>query len=419
MPFALDTDLPPDAFALAARVQHRRAPVLFWSASSSAAYLACDPAAFASGLDPEPELSLSACEFGEIPRWFGLLPYEARRGLERSSARDRRPAPSLLDASWRRYETVIEITNKVRIIGDSFQVIDELHAALKIEPQSSAVASARLHSPIEPAHVHEQRVRRALESIARGDIYEVNLARALELEVTGSAFELLRALTQGGLPPHAGAFEWPELRVASASPELLLSLSPEGRASTSPIKGTRPRSLDPELDRAAALELDADPKERAELAMVIDVERNDLGRVARPGSVVLSRAPEVVSLPSVHHRVATVTADILPPFDRTRLLESLLPSGSVTGAPKIRAMELIAELEAARRGLYTGGFGILRRDGGLELSMAIRTLTAKGSRGQYFTGGGIVADSIPEREVEETLWKARGVLDMLGSVAEN
>jgi anthranilate/para-aminobenzoate synthase component I len=262
-------------------------------------------------------------------------------------------------------------------------------------------------------------VRRALEAIARGDIYEVNLARALELEVTGSAFELLRALTKGGLPPHAAAFDWPELRVASASPELLLSLTPDGRVSTSPIKGTRPRSLDPELDRAAALELDADPKERAELAMVIDVERNDLGRVARPGSVVLSRAPQVVSLPGVHHRVASVSADLLPPFDRTRLLESMLPSGSVTGAPKIRAMELIAELEAARRGLYTGGFGILRRDGGLELSMAIRTLTAKGSQAQYFTGGGIVADSIPAREVEETLWKARSVLDMLGSVAEN
>ena len=417
MAFELETDLPPDALALAERLSDRDAPVVFWS--GSVAYLACDPVEVRASLDPEPSLALGKLEHGEIPRWFGLIPYEARRSLERSFKSDPRPAPSLCEPCWRRYEAVAEISNKVRIVGDDSNVTHELLSRLRLPTPARRAATARLRAPMEAARVHEQRVRRALELIARGEIYEVNLARVLELDVTGSAFELLAALTRDGLPPHAAAFEWPELRVAAASPELLLRLEPSGRVWTSPIKGTRPRSRDAAADRAAMLELDADPKERAELAMVIDVERNDLGRVARPGSVVLERPPAVVSLPTVHHRVATVAAELERPFGRERLLQSMLPSGSVTGAPKIRAMEVIAELEASRRGLYTGGFGIVRRDGGLELSMAIRTLTARGSEAQYWTGGGIVADSVPEREVEETLWKARGVLDWLGSAAEN
>jgi anthranilate/para-aminobenzoate synthase component I len=419
MSFVLETDLPPDALALAERVREREAPVVCWSGSGSVAYVACDPLARSTSLDPEPELALRAMEHGEIPRWFGLIPYEARRSLERSFESDPRPAPFLSAPCWRRYSSVAEISNKVIIIGDDSNAADELWLKLRAPAPKRQRVTARLRNPIESSRAHEQRVRRALERIARGEIYEVNLARAFELSVTGSAFELLAALTRDGLPPHAGAFEWPELRVAAASPELLLRLLPNGRVSTSPIKGTRPRSRNAALDNAAMAELDADPKERAELAMVIDVERNDLGRVARPGSVVLEAPPRVVTLPNVFHRVATVSAELEPSVRREQLFESTLPSGSVTGAPKIRAMEVIAELEATRRGLYTGGFGIVRRDGGVELSMAIRTLTARGSEAQYLTGGGIVADSVPEREVEETLWKARNVLELLGINAEN
>jgi len=225
----------------------------------------------------------------------------------------------------------------------------------------------------------------------------------------------LAALGRRGLPPQAMAFDWPELRVAMASPELFLALDPTGRVSTRPIKGTRPRASDPEADRALARGLDADPKERAELAMVIDVERNDLGRLAVPGSVRLSAPPAVESYASVHHRAATVEAELRPDVTRESLLLSLLPSGSVTGAPKIRAMEVIRDLEPARRGLYTGAAGFLREDGGLELGMAIRTVTLRAGRGAYYAGGGIVADSDPEREVEETLWKARALIDLVGN----
>jgi anthranilate/para-aminobenzoate synthase component I len=136
--------------------------------------------------------------------------------------------------------------------------------------------------------------------------------------------------------------------------------------------------------------------------------------VALTGSVRLLRAPEVVTLPHVHHRLAAIEARIAPELSREVLLRAVLPSGSVTGAPKRRAMQLIAELEPHRRGLYTGAVGFVRHDGGLELGMAIRTLTARGGVGHYFAGGGIVADSQPEREVLETLWKATRVLELAG-----
>ena len=153
--------------------------------------------------------------------------------------------------------------------------------------------------------------------------------------------------------------------------------------------------------------------------MVIDVERSDLGRVARPGSVRLAEAPSVESHPTVHHRVATVEATLRADVSREELFRAMLPSGSVTGAPKIRAMELIAELEPARRGLYTGAFGVIRQDGSVELGMAIRVMTVQGNRGEYFSGGGIVADSDPAREVEETLWKASALVRTTGEGAEN
>ncbi len=147
--------------------------------------------------------------------------------------------------------------------------------------------------------------------------------------------------------------------------------------------------------------------------MVLDVERNDLARLALPGTVQLTVPPHVEKHGTVLHRVATLRARLRPELSRAELLLRMLPSGSVTGAPKVRAMDLIAELEADRRGLYTGAFGYLAHDGSLELGMAIRTLTVREGQGHYFAGGGIVADSDPEREVQETLWKAEALLGLL------
>jgi anthranilate/para-aminobenzoate synthase component I len=183
---------------------------------------------------------------------------------------------------------------------------------------------------------------------------------------------------------------------------------------TAPIKGTRPRGKDAFEDRALVQELDQDPKERAELTMIIDVERHDLGRVSQVGSVRVLAGPEIVTHRTVHHRLALLAGRARADASREEVLASMLPSGSVTGAPKVRAMEVIARLEASRRGLYTGGIGFVAHDGGVTLSMAIRTAVLRGSEGEYWTGGGIVADSDPAREVEETRWKAVQLLRAAG-----
>jgi anthranilate/para-aminobenzoate synthase component I len=223
---------------------------------------------------------------------------------------------------------------------------------------------------------------------------------------------VLARMLERGPSPFAAAFSWGALDVISVSPELFISTDVYGSILTSPIKGTRPRGSNAERDAELARELEADPKERAELTMVLDVERNDLARLALPGTVQLAVPPHVETHGTVLHRVATLRAQRRPELSRAELLLCMLPSGSVTGAPKVRAMDLIAELEAERRGLYTGAFGYLSHDGSLELGMAIRTLTVREGQGHYWAGGGIVADSDPEREVQETLWKAEALLGL-------
>jgi len=414
---SLPVSAPAEPFVLARALADRPGLVLLRAAGGSVTYVACDPVDVSHALDPEPSLPLAARPHGEIPRWIGLLPYEARRSLERAGAADVRPPPEITAPLWRRYPALIKITNKVELMGSDSQAREELGNRLLrglAAPPQHATLRLSLAARPESGAAHRTRILRALELIRAGDIYQVNLARRFELAIEGRPHQLLEALVGQTPPPHALALDWPELGVAMASPELFLGLEPDGRAFTRPIKGTRPRAGDPARDLELMRSLDADPKERAELAMVIDVERNDLGRLAVPGSVRLTAPPAVETHASVHHRAATVEAKLLPGVTREALLLALLPSGSVTGAPKIRAMEVIADLEPVRRGLYTGAAGFVREDGGLELGMAIRTVTLQGGRGAYFAGGGIVADSDPDREVEETLWKARALIDLVG-----
>jgi anthranilate/para-aminobenzoate synthase component I len=198
-----------------------------------------------------------------------------------------------------------------------------------------------------------------------------------------------------------------ETFVCASSPELFLAIDPcTGRVQTAPIKGTRPRGRDAETDDALCRELYQSAKERAELTMILDVERNDLGKVSAPGSVRLLDGPRVETHSTIHHRGAVLGGYLRPGTTPEQALRAMLPSGSVTGAPKVRAMEVIARLEPARRGLYTGAFGFVGWGGSVHLAMAIRVMTVKEGEGHYFAGGGIVADSDPEAELEETRWKA-------------
>ncbi len=406
----LPIDLPADAIDVARRLSTREGVVLARRAHGSEAFVACDPVEHSEALDPEPSQLRAPRAGGDVPRWFGLIPYEALREDEQLG--DERPAALLSKPAWFRYRAVVRVGERVEIVAEDAARAHELAAKLRQPPAPSDVRLA-LSEPIEAEALHLARIERALVQIAEGNTYEVNLARRLSLSVTGAAWDVLAALEQGMPEPQAFALNFQDLGVAAATPELCVSLDGHGRLLTSPIKGTRPRDADPRRDSALSAELDADPKERAELTMILDVERNDFGKVAEVGSVRVVEPPHVLTLPSVHHRLATIAAQLRPAVSRAELLRAVLPSGSVTGAPKRRAMQLIAALEPHRRGLYTGVGGYLRQAGGLELAMAIRTLVERGGSGHYFVGGGIVADSRPTQEVAETLWKAARLLALL------
>jgi len=412
--------VPADPVAVARALAGAPGFAFLWDASSGGpSYVTCDPIARSSALDPEPALKLDgeAAPLLSVPRWIGLLPYEARRSLERPAWTrfpEDRPSPHVVEPLWRRYGAVARVAEDVLVVGDDPERVSSLAARIRASKRDSGEVRVDL-AFAEPDSVHRERIVRALELIVEGQIYQVNLARRFEFSARGHVLDLLERLVRHARAPHSAAFEIDGLDVVASSPELFLSVDARGRVLTEPIKGTRPRGRDAGTDALLAHELDHDPKERAELAMVVDVERNDLGRVARVGTVRVRGNPRIRTFGSVHHRVATVTADLRRGIDRSTLLEAMLPSGSITGAPKIRAMEVIAKLESARRGLYTGAFGALGHDGSLRLAMAIRTLTRLGEAAHYFAGGGIVADSDPTKEVLETEWKASQIRRLLAS----
>ncbi len=415
---ALRVELPvgdADPVRLAQRLLGRASVSLWWGKQGTRAYLACDPVEHSRALDPEPALPLApGSPWAGTPRWVGVLPYECRRDLERANHGGLRSAPHVVEPHWLRYSAVAVIeSGQVSVVGEDRRQTRELAARLAEPAPAAPKVAIRARAAFEDPALHRARILRALEHVRAGELYQVNLARRFELEVRGSAWDVLACLLERGRPPYAAALSWGSLDVVSLSPELFVSTDTSGAILTSPIKGTRPRLGDGERDAQRSRELELDPKERAELTMVLDVERNDLARLACPGTVRLTVPPHVESHGTVLHRVATLQAELRPEVTRHELLRCMLPSGSVTGAPKVRAMDLIAELEAERRGLYTGAFGSLAHDGSLELAMAIRTLTVREGQGHYWAGGGIVADSDPEREVEETLWKAEALLGVL------
>jgi anthranilate/para-aminobenzoate synthase component I len=303
----------------------------------------------------------------------------------------------------------------VTVVGDDRAAVDELSRLLSCSPETAPGPVSIEWLPAEAPELHAARIQTALDLIAAGEIYQVNLARRIDLSVSGRACDILASLCRDTRPPYAAALRFGGLSVVSTSPELLLRQSNDGRLLTSPIKGTRPRGGDAESDARWARELGNDPKERAELSMIIDVERNDLGRVSAFGSVRLQGPPFVASQGLVWHRRANVVGRLRPDVSRRELLLAMLPSGSVTGAPKVRAMEIIARLESERRGLYTGAIGFINQKSELTLAMAIRTLTLRDGVGHYFTGGGIVADSNPALELEETRWKALQLIGRAGT----
>ena len=257
-------------------------------------------------------------------------------------------------------------------------------------------------------------VQRAKAYIASGDIYQANLSQRLSTYTDLPPTELYARLRQLSPVPYGAFLHCGDFQILSASPERFLRFSPSDRiVETRPIKGTRPRGLTPELDRKLAIELLHSEKDLAELLMIVDLERNDLGRICEIASIHVPERVALESYSNIHHLVATVRGTLREDADRIDLLKSCFPGGSITGAPKIRAMEVIDELEPTDRGVYTGSIGYFGFDGTMDLNIAIRTCILKDGHAYFHVGGGIVADSEPEAEYQETLDKASSWIAVL------
>ena len=313
--------------------------------------------------------------------------------------------------------------------------LDEVHARLTTPATHAAAAATQrrgrcpaqtgpfeFRSGLDRRH-YEAGVRRIREHIAAGDLYQANLTRRLETGFDGDPWDLYRHLRTGDPSLFSAYLDLGPSQLTgrprallSASPEPFLSVDADGVVKTDPIKGTRPRGRDAATDRALARELLSSAKDRAENVMIVDVLRNDLGRVCRPGSVRVPRLCRLERTAAVQHLVSTVTGVLEEGRDAFDLLAASFPGGSITGAPKIRAMEILEGLEPVRRGPYTGAIGWIGPDGAMQTSIVIRTFVADGRRLTIHVGGGITWKSDPAAEWEETVAKASGPLGAIGGV---
>jgi anthranilate synthase component 1 len=298
--------------------------------------------------------------------------------------------------------------------ADSAHLLDRLEADAKqaaAEPDAPDAGFPVRSITEEDPDIHLERVRRGKEYIAAGDIYQTNLSRPwrVELESDPDVGALYNRLCTTNPAPFAALAQWRGAAIVSSSPERLLRV--EGRrVDTRPIAGTRPRSRRPEADIAEMTALAAHPKERAEHIMLIDLERNDLGRVCEAGTVQVDELMTIESYAHVHHIVSNVTGQLRSDVTPIEAVRAVFPGGTITGVPKFRCMQIIAELEGVGRGAYTGSLGYLNRNGTMDLNILIRTMTLIGREIGFRAGGGIVADSEPRRELGETRAKARGLL---------
>ena len=308
--------------------------------------------------------------------------------------------------------------NKCWLVAEDAQRLESLKSELTqvILPVTS-IDLPRFDMQVEDPEQFIEGVERIRDYIVEGDVFQVNLSRRWQAEADQllDPVDLYRRLSTANAAPFAGLAKLPGGTLLSSSPERLVE-SRNGIAQTRPIAGTRPRGDSVEQDRALIDELIAHPKERAEHVMLIDLERNDLGRVCKPGSVEVDELMQIESYAHVHHIVSNIRGELREDASPVDLICAVFPGGTITGCPKVRCMEIIAELESTGRSFYTGSMGYLGLDGRLDLNILIRSMLVSDNRLEFRTGAGIVADSIAEAEVKETEAKAEGLLRALQHV---
>ena len=257
-------------------------------------------------------------------------------------------------------------------------------------------------------------IQKAKEHIKTGDVFQLCLTNQIFIEQDADALKTFLTLRESNPAPYGGYLKFEGLEIVSSSPEQFLKVSAIGKVSSKPIKGTRPRSKDQAEDAQIANELVNNEKERAENLMIVDLMRNDLGRVCEADSIAVEKLFKIESYATVHQLVSTVTGTLRAGQSATSALAACFPGGSMTGAPKIKAVEILRELEAAPRDIYSGAFGYLGFDGSADFGMTIRTLVFEGDSASLGVGGGITIDSDPASEFEETMLKSKALLEALG-----
>jgi len=375
---------------------------------------------------------LRAPSFPELGRFFGGLvgyvAYDLVRHLERLPS----PPPDDRGLPWARFlfpgQVAIfdHLTHRVKLLslapGADYErqvaEVEEMARRLEVPspleglrlPSSSPVEEEARFVPSREEFL--EAVRKAREYILAGEIFQVVLSTRAERPMGASPFSVYRVLRSLNPSPYLFYLDFGDLQLLGSSPEMLVRLE-GGVLTTRPIAGTRPRTGDPERDRELEAELLADPKERAEHVMLVDLGRNDIGRVSLPGTVRVTSLMEVERYSHVMHIVSEVEGRLRPGLDAFDALAACFPAGTLTGAPKVRAMEIIDELEPLARGPYGGAVGYFGLGGDMDTAIAIRTVVISGGKAYVQAGAGVVADSLPEREWEECRSKARALLEAL------
>ncbi len=381
--------------------------------------------AFLTSLDrvwsSEPLHTVSGPDFPFTGGWFVYLGYELAGEIEPTldllpshnlpvAFATRVPVTGLVD---RKKQTAFVVAEPGRE-PEAKQMLADIGACGDLSPaQLDGVISYLEEDPPED---FMQAVVKAKTYIHQGDVYQANLSRSWRGQLLDNVkpIELYQKLRVTNPAPFSGYLTWEDSVIVSSSPERLLRIQ-DGIAETRPIAGTRPRSGESAEDTRLSKELFEHPKERAEHIMLIDLERNDLGRICLPGTVEVSEMMVLESYARVHHIVSNVVGRLRDDVSPGQAIAAVFPGGTITGCPKVRCMEIIAELEKTAREAYTGSFGYLNHDGSMDLNILIRTFQIKGRGVSLRAGAGIVADSDPQAELHETRAKARAMIDAVES----
>lgn len=377
---------------------------------------------FLSQLDAEYHRRRVSAQTTDLPfygGWFVYLGYELvaqiEPGLQLPEAEDGLPV-----ALATRFPAAVIIDHKTQsacIVCEN----EQADCMPQIQQDVQALTAADTEAYRQPVRIAElqeddpgvylQQVQKLKQYIVDGDVFQVNLSRGwrTELQQPVNHASLFWQLAQHNPGPFNALVTLDNAAVISSSPERLIEVR-QGRVQTRPIAGTRPRAENPSGDQALSSELMQHPKERAEHIMLIDLERNDLGRICRPGSVQVNELMALESYQHVHHIVSNVRGELKSEVSPGDIIRAVFPGGTITGCPKVRCMEILAELEQTGRGAYTGSLGYLNRDGSMDLNILIRTMVRHDRQLRFRAGGGIVADSDAQHELAETRAKAKGMI---------